>query len=137
VRLVVDTGVFSAALSKRRRPALDAHVTSLRGHQLFLSVATVTEVRFGALVAEWGTTRRERLEGAIATTTVIPVTDELLTGIAETRAACRRLGHPLADPAHTNDLWIAATALCIGAELVSADRIFREVPGLTLHPSRV
>ena len=33
--LVVDTGVFSAALSRRRRPALAAYVAALSGHQLF------------------------------------------------------------------------------------------------------
>ena len=136
MRLVVDTGVFSAAWSKRRRPALDAHVTALRGHQLFLSVATVAELRYGSLVAEWGMSRLERLEAAIATTTVVPVSDELITVLAVTRATCRRLAHPIADPAHTNDMWIASTALHIGAALVSADKIFNDVPRLALHPDR-
>jgi predicted nucleic acid-binding protein len=51
VRLVVDTGVFSAALSRRRRPSFDRQVNSLRGHQLFLAVVTVAELRHGAIVA--------------------------------------------------------------------------------------
>ena len=78
--------------------------------------------------------RRERLEAAIATTTVVPVSDELITVLAETRATCRRLAHPIADPAHTNDMWIASTALYIGAALVSADNIFHDVPGLRASP---
>jgi len=103
---------------------------------LFLSVTTVAELRYGALAAEWGAPRRERLEVAIAATTVVPVSDELITIVAETRASCRRSAHPISDAAHTSDLWIAATALSIGAALVSADRIFEGVPVLILHPDR-
>ena len=54
MRLVVDTGVFSAALSRRRRQLFDPHVEALRGNQLFLSVITVAELRYRAIVAEWG-----------------------------------------------------------------------------------
>ena len=134
MRLVVDTGVFSAALSRRRRQAFEPHIEALRNNQLFLSVVTVAELRYGAIVAEWGDPRRARVEGAIATTTVVPVTDALLTRIAEMRAACRQIGHPLADRVHTNDLWIAATAVHIDAAVVTADRIFAGVPELVVVP---
>lgn len=132
MRLVVDTGVFSAALSRRRRPEFENHVARLAGNQLFVAASTVAELRYGALVAKWGTPRRDRLEEAIATTTAIPVSDAFLTRCAELRFACRRAGHPLADPAHTNDLWIATSAIHIGAGLVSADAIFEDVPDLDL-----
>ena len=132
MRLVVDTGVFSAALSRRRRPEFEAQVARLAGNQLFLATSTVAELRSGALVAEWGTPRRDRLEEAIATTTVVPVSDALVTRLAELRFACRHAGHPLADAAHANDLWIATSALHIAAALVSADGIFEGVPGLDL-----
>lgn len=134
MRLVVDTGVFSAALSRRRRPAFDRHVQFLVGQQLFLASVSVAELRFGALVAEWGEARRERLERAVRSTTVVPVTDDLLTLMAELRYACRNVGHPLGDRAHGNDLAIAATAVQIGAVLVTADRVFQDVPGLSLAP---
>lgn len=134
MRLVVDTGVFSAALSRRRRPALDRHVQLLAGNQLFLASMTVAELRFGALVAGWGEARRQRVEQAIQTTTVVAVTDTLLTGLAELRHACRLAGHPLGDQAHGNDLWVAATARHVGAALVSADRVFEGTPGLQLLP---
>jgi predicted nucleic acid-binding protein len=130
VRIVVDTGVFSAALSRRRRPEFETQVNRLPSNQLFLAVSTVFELRYGALVADWGEPRRVRLEEAIATTTVVPVSDALLTRMAELRLACRRAGHPLADPVHANDLWIAASTLHIDAGLVSADAIFDSVPGL-------
>jgi predicted nucleic acid-binding protein len=132
VRLVVDTGVFSAALSRRRRPSFEERVSLLRGNQLFLAPVTVAELRYGALIAEWGELRRGRLEAAIATTTVVPVTDSFLTTMANLRATCRRAGHPLAEQVHGNDLWIAATAVHLGEALVTADRVFSDVPGLAL-----
>ena len=132
MRLVVDTGVFSAALSRRRRPEFESHVARLAGNQLFLAAATVAELRYGALVAEWDSPRRDRLEEAIATTTVIPVSDALLSRSAELRFACRRAGHPLADSAHTNDLWIATSAIHIAAGLITADAIFDDVPHVDL-----
>ncbi len=134
MRLVVDTGVFSAALSRRRRSDFDRQVTFLAGNQIFLAASTVAELRYGALLAEWGEPRRNRLEQAIEATTVIPVSDALLTTLAELRHACRRLGHPLADPVHANDLWIAASATHTGFALVTADRLFEGVPGLELTP---
>jgi predicted nucleic acid-binding protein len=132
VRLLVDTGVFSAALSRRRRDEFVHQVSYLAGNQLFLAVATVAELRYGALVAQWGPSRRSQLERAIATTTVIPISDRLLTTVAEVRFECRREGHPLADPVHSNDLWIAASAIHVDIALVSTDKVFDDVPRLVL-----
>ena len=130
MRIVVDTGVFSAALSRRRRADLEHHVGRLSGQQLFLAAVTVAELRYGAIVAGWGATRRRRLEQAIDATTVVPVSDALITAVAELRASCRAVAHPLAEPAHSHDLWIASTALHIEAPLVTADGVFVGVPGL-------
>jgi predicted nucleic acid-binding protein len=102
-------------------------------HQIFLAAVTVAELRYGALVAGWGTSRRERLEQSIAATTVVPVSDALLTAMAELRHACRQAGHALHEPVHANDLWIAATAIHIGAPLLTADTVFDGVSGLNLH----
>jgi predicted nucleic acid-binding protein len=56
----------------------------------------------------------------------------LSVAVAELRAACREVGHPLADRIHANDLWIAASAVHIAAALVTADSIFEGAPGLDL-----
>lgn len=132
MRLVVDTGVFSASLSRRRRVHLESLVGRMAGHQIFLASVTVSELRYGALVAEWAEPRRLRLEASIAATTVIPVSDSLLTTIAELRVACRRIGHPLHEPSHAADLWIAASALQISAPLLTADSVFENAPGIVL-----
>ena len=133
MRIVVDTGVFSASISRRRRQRLESKVALMAGHQIFLAAVTVSELRYGALVAGWGEARRERLEQVIGTTTVVPVSDRLLTSAAELRFACREAGHPLHDRSHANDLWVAASALNIGAPLLTADAVFDDTPGLTLH----
>lgn len=53
--------------------------------------------------------------------------------IAQIRHSCRLGGHPLHDRSHANDLWIAASAIQIDAALLTADAIFDNTPGLTLH----
>ncbi|MGH9223957.1 MAG: PIN domain-containing protein [Acidimicrobiales bacterium] len=133
MRLLVDTGVFSASLSRRRRPRFQTQIGLMAGHQIFLAAVTISELRYGALVAGWGDARRNRLEESIRATTVVPVSDKLLTTVAELRHACRTAGHPLHDRSHTSDLWIAASTVHIGAALLTADNVFNHTPGLTLH----
>lgn len=133
MRILVDTGVFSASVSRRRRARFEPQVGLMAGHQIFLAASTVAELRYGSLVAGWGDLRRQRLEQSIAATTVVPVSDAMLTSVAGLRHTCRRAGHPLHEPVHANDLWIAASAIHIGAPLLTADAVFDDVPGLGLH----
>lgn len=133
MRVVVDTGIFSASISRRRRARFEPQVGLMAGHQIFLAAVTVAELRYGALVASWGAQRRQRLGQTIAATTVVPVSDALLTTTAQLRHACRQVGHALHEPVHANDLWIAASAVHIGAPLLTADAVFHDVPGLKLH----
>jgi predicted nucleic acid-binding protein len=63
---------------------------------------------------------------------VIQVSDALLSAVARVRFECRTNGHPLASPVHHEDLWIAATAVHIGARLLTADGVFEDAPGLQL-----
>ncbi|MFT3852919.1 MAG: PIN domain-containing protein [Ilumatobacteraceae bacterium] len=58
-----------------------------------------------------------------------------MTAAATLRFECREVGHPLAAAIHANDLWIAASARHIDAPLVTADTVFREVPGLSILPA--
>ena len=132
MRIVVDTCIFSASLSQLRRQGFITQVQLMAGNQIFLAAVTVSELRYGALVAGWGAQRRGRLEERIRATTVVPVSDRLLTTAAELRFACRRNAHPLADRGHANDLRIAASAIHIGAPLLSADKVFHDTPGLGL-----
>jgi hypothetical protein len=76
----------------------------MAGHESFLAAVTVSERRYGALVAGWGEARRNRLEKSIHATTVVPVRDRFLSTLAELRFACRGADHPLHDRNHSNDL---------------------------------
>ena len=73
------------------------------------------------------------MDASIQASTVVPVSDAQLTTIAELRHACRERGHPLQNRSHASDLWIAASALHIGARLLTADAIFENAPGLVLQ----
>ena len=49
MRILVDTGVFSASISRRRRARFETQVGLMAGHQVFLAAGTVAELRYGAL----------------------------------------------------------------------------------------
>jgi hypothetical protein len=55
--VVVDTGVFSAPLSRRRLTTTGLYDMHLAGQLLVLASQTVAEMRYGALVAGWGQSR--------------------------------------------------------------------------------
>jgi predicted nucleic acid-binding protein len=63
---------------------------------------------------------------------IIPVDENVIRANARIRDACRRIGHPLHDKVHAGDLWIAASSLAHELPLVTDDRIFVGVPGLTI-----
>ena len=44
MRIVVDTGVFSAALSPRRRSRFEPQVRMVAGNHVFLAAVTVSEL---------------------------------------------------------------------------------------------
>jgi predicted nucleic acid-binding protein len=134
VILLADTGVFSAAYDTRGRVGPNDITAILVRQTVLLAEVTVAELRYGAIRAGWGPARRARQEAAIATVTRVPVTDALVTTVAELRAACRAAAHPLHEKLHIHDLWIAASAVHIDVPLVTFDRIFEGTPGLSVVP---
>ena len=104
----------------------------MTGRSIFLAAQTVSEWRYGALVADRGDPQRLRLETALGATTVVPVTDTLITEVAELRYEYRRPGHPLAADSHAADPSNAASARHIGAPLLTADSIFNDAPGVVV-----
>lgn len=130
--VVVDTGVFSAGLSRRRNDLVAAYTEHLQGHVLVIAPQTVAEMRFGALVAGWGASRVAELERRIALARIAMIDDAMIWTHARLRAECRASGHALAQPSHAADLWVAATAVHLGLPLVSHDNVFVHTPGLDL-----
>ncbi len=128
--VVVDTGVFSAALGSDKGGLATLYAADLQGKKLAISFQTEAEVRFGALAAGWGSKRLDALEDRLAMAVAVPAHAALTATYAELRNECRKTGHALQAGRHTADLWIASTALTLSAPLVTHDKVFIGVPAL-------
>lgn len=91
-----------------------------------VSVVSEGELRSLASQWSWGNRKLEQLEfglGFFDTETID--NPEVIRAYAAIDAYCERVGHPLGK----NDVWIAATAVALGATLLTTDRDFdRLVP---------
>ncbi len=125
--------VVSALVTERRDPAPAAEFRRLiDGRSVVVSFVTVTEMRYGALKANWGELRRRELERTLAGVVAVQPDDELMTACAGLRDRCERAGLALGQKIHEADRWIAATALHLGVDLVSDDAVFENVAGLSV-----
>jgi tRNA(fMet)-specific endonuclease VapC len=116
---VVDTSVASFMLDDR--PELERYEAELAVvSTVYVSFQTVAELRFGALNRQWGRVRIQALETFIERLEIVGYTDELSTKWARVAYEARRAGRRL----EAGDAWIAATALLLGAPLVTHDRDF-------------
>ena len=128
----IDTDVFSADLVPGS-PLAERYAPLITGRPAFISFQTAAELRYGALRRQWGVARMLKLEARIGLVEVVHTGPELVLAYAQLRAGCEAVGHALAQREHNADRWIAATAIRLAIPLVSNDRIFRHVPGLTLE----
>jgi predicted nucleic acid-binding protein len=130
--VLVDTNVFTARL-RERSPLATSYAKHLFGQRIALASQTVAEARYGALSADWGVARVERLARLIARARVLPVDIDTIEAVAQLRNECRQTGHGLHQRGHNADLWIAATAIRWRIPLVAHDAIFDGCPGLELR----
>jgi predicted nucleic acid-binding protein len=101
-----------------------------------LSFVTVGELLRGALSASWGEARRTDLQTRIDAMTVLPYDEQVIGAYARCTVEAVRLGHPLGQAVHSNDAWIAATAIAHGVPLLSLNRRhFENLPGLAVLPA--
>ena len=98
--------------------------------RLVVSMITVGELRAGVLGALDSSTRAERLRSLAKAMEAEPlrVDDHVATVWAELRIRLRGAGRRLG----ANDSWIAATAIAHDLPLVTQDRDYDGVPGLTV-----
>jgi len=123
--------VISALVgASRRASAASAYRLLVADRPVVVSFVTVTELRYGALKADWGELRRRGLERDIARLVVVQPDDALMHLCAQLRAQCEASGHGLGQKIHEADRWIGATALRLGLDLVSDDAVFQNVFGL-------
>jgi predicted nucleic acid-binding protein len=126
---VLDTTIASLLLIKS--PSLLPYEPLLEEVSMVLSFQSVAEMRYGALIANWGEERRQELEEFLSSFIVVGYTDELATLWATTMHEARRAGRRL----EAGDAWIAATARLLNAPLLTHDKDFSPAacPSITVH----
>jgi predicted nucleic acid-binding protein len=128
--VVIDTDVASFLLDPRPSAPAEAARRIVAGRAKVVSFVTVAELRFGALRAGWGELRVRALHRSLADLDVIQSDEVLIARYAMLRAELHRAGHGLGQKVHEADRWIAATAVALGLELATGDRVFENVAGL-------
>ena len=126
MRALLDTNVYSALM--QGHPGVAGFVR--RSARLYMSSAVVGELLFGFHYGAQCRRNRAQLEAFLANLYVefVPTTLTTCQRFGLVAAALRRKGRPLP----VNDVWIAAHALETGADLLSFDRHFEAVEGLSL-----
>ncbi len=125
--ILIDTNVY-VALKRGHSGAAELVRSSER---LYVSVIVLGELCFGF---HDGSHERENLAALDAFLAHPLVSPAYLTRTTADRfgriaAALKSIGRPIP----TNDIWIAAQALELGADLVTFDNHFRNVPGLVVR----
>jgi predicted nucleic acid-binding protein len=121
---LLDTNILSELRRPWPEPKVVDFVTGCPLHQLYISVVTLAEIRFGieligepsrrAALNDWLTHRvRPMFEGRI-----LPLSEEVMLQWRLSVEEGRKSGHTFSQP----DLMIAATALHHGLTVVTRDR---------------
>ena len=95
--VLLDTDVFS--MFHRRDYRRLRYRADVEGKVRCLCFASVAELRFGALIANWGHERRRILEQAMVEAVVLPPDDAVTQIWAKVKAAHQQIGQPIASEA--------------------------------------
>ena len=119
-------------LLRGKRPRVQERFDALAGNEVGVSLIVVGELRLG--VEKSGNAEEERkVRKFLAKFAKVGLDEDIAREYARIRAYLEVMGQKM----DSNDLWIAATALRHGANLVTADEAFRRVPGLRVEDWRV
>lgn len=121
---LLDTNILSELRKPRPEPKVEAFVAAQPLEQLYISVVTLAEIRFGielvgdpnrrAELGEWLTNHvRPMFDQRI-----LPITEDIMLKWRLLVAEGRKAGHTFSQP----DLIIAATAIHHGLTLITRDR---------------
>jgi len=128
---LLDTTAFSDLM--REHPKVDAHLASVSSLDRVVLCSVVRgEIRYGIERLPQGKRRQELAVKAANLFAVLPC--ESVPAVAgdyyaKIKLARQQKGLGLDE----NDLWIAATALALGAVLISRDSDFQQIDGLTVN----
>jgi len=128
---LLDTNAFSDLM--RDHPKVDARLASISSMDRVVICSVVRgEIRYGIERLPQGKRRQELDAKAASLFAVIPcepVPEAAGDHYATVKLNRQRKGLTMDE----NDLWIAATALALGAVLVSRDSDFQQIGGLTVE----
>ena len=128
VRIALDTNAYSALIRGHRA------VASLirRAESVLVPAIVAGELLYGFRAGARYEENSARFEAFLATPHVdlIPVTLTTADRFGRIAAGLRKKGSPIP----TNDIWIAALAMGVGADLLSSDEHFGAVDGLAWVP---
>jgi tRNA(fMet)-specific endonuclease VapC len=114
--LLADTNIISYAFNDHSLWGVYAPL--LEGNQVLIAAQSVAEMRFGALLKNWGERKRHRLELVLAPYIVAHTDDVIGTEWAKIQHEASKKGRPIS----INDAWIAATAKGLGVPLVTHNK---------------
>lgn len=126
-RYLLDTNIISDVFRNPDGHAV-AGLRARRNEEIGTSLIVAGEIRFG-LVNNRNLRGLERLDLFLRSIMVWPLEGAADEAYAELRSAAARSGIGIG----ANDLWIAAHAAVLGATLVTDDRAFGGLPGLTVE----
>ena len=126
---LLDTNAFSALMDEHPRAVARAEAVA-QGDRIVICTIVRGEIKYGLERMPEGRKRRDfetKAGNLFAKIACEPIPMDVADVYARIKRDAERAGAPLDE----NDLWIAATALDLGAVLVSADSDFRRIRGLT------
>lgn len=125
--LVVDTDVLSFIFKHDTRAV--SYIPHLADKVVIISFMTLAELRQWALVRNWGTINKQRLENFLQSYVIFHSDDRLCAEWSEVTYMAIRNGRPI----DSADAWIAATALLHNVPLVTHNKKhYTGVDGLTI-----
>jgi predicted nucleic acid-binding protein len=135
--VVLDTNIWTHLYSSSKQH-VDAPLwrAAMVGLEVVIAQQTRAEVLYAMRLSNWSAARKGKVLDQLDATPTVPIDEEVIEAWVELRAACQLLRptpHPLYNSKHHGgDQWIAATAISLGAPLLSLDGGFKDAPGLTL-----
>ena len=128
MKIALDTNAYSALMRGHR----DVAAVIRRAESVLVPAIVTGELLYGFLLGSRFEENAARLEAFLATPSVTLLPVGLTTGdrFGRIAATLRRKGCPIP----TNDIWIAAQAMEVGADLLSSDSHFGLVDGLAWLP---
>ncbi len=128
---LLDTNAFSDLM--REHPKVDARLESISStHRVVICSVVRGEIQYGIERLPQGKRRQELETKAVKLFAILPcepVPEAAGDHYARVKLTRHRKGLALDE----NDLWIAATALALGAVLISRDSDFQQIDGLTVE----